>query len=308
MGAILRISLSQKLNDIINKANIVESDVLELRQITYSDGAINEEEFNLILLTIAKIENEQDYWQFFINDTICDFVLKQKMPQDYINEEDCRKIIETLSSNGRIKNIASLRLILKLINQSVDTPFSLKDLVFNEIKSTILTDNGVTRKTNTNNIAHIETAELEIIKNTIYAISGTSASTIGLDEAEYLFEIKDIIIDGENCPEWGDFFAKSIGNHLMAHNFYTKVPIKRAIEHEKFLNASSGGIGSFLSRMFKFEHNTNETVSWDDNHGNDDIERDEKITISENTWLMKKINKDAKIDKYEQAILDFIKQ
>lgn len=44
------------------------------------------------------------------------------------------------------------------------------------------------------------------------------------------------------------------------------------------------------------------------NHSYNDIQSDENITNVENTWLMKRINQDAKTDKYEQAILDFIKQ
>jgi len=93
----------------------------------------------------------------------------------------------------------------------------------------------------------------------------------------------------------------------MAHNFYTKVSRQRAIEHEKFLSTQSGGIGTFLSKMFNF-NKTEIDTSWDNNHSYNDIQSDENITNVENTWLMKRINQNAKTDKYEKAILDFIKQ
>jgi len=80
-----------------------------------------------------------------------------------------------------------------------------------------------------------------------------------------------MVINGDNCPEWSEFFAKSIGNHLMAHNFYTKVSRQRAIEHEKFLSTQSGGIGTFLSKMFNF-NKTEIDTSWDNNHSYNDIQ------------------------------------
>lgn len=308
MGAALVNSFLEKITKIIDSGQIAENDIVELRQSSYSDGKINSEEFICTLNAIAKIENNQDYWKYFVEDIVCDYVLKQKSPQDYVNIEDCEKIIEILTINGRIKNLTSLKLIIKLINNSVEIPSELNDIVLNEIKNTISTGQGITRKSNNNSTPHIEDSELGILKGVLFAISGSNSSTIGKNEADYLFEIKDIIKDGNNCPEWSDFFAKSIGNHLMAHNFYTKISRNRAIEHEKFLNEKPSGIANFISRMFNSSPQKLDDDPWDDDHGYDDIERDEQITKTENTWLLEKIHKDNIVDKYEQAILDFIKQ
>jgi len=56
----------------------------------------------------------------------------------------------------------------------------------------------------------VDTEEVEMLKKELYA-----DGVIDREEADALFEINDAVSGNGNCPEWGEFFAQAIGDHVL---------------------------------------------------------------------------------------------
>lgn len=307
--------MAQVFTDVVAgikaKGNIEAFDVLNLRETTYRDGAAAISEAQAIVDLHKACTIFPQYWLDFYFEATIDFVVRQQDPMGYVDDFKANWLLENISQGGRVNTPSDLELVVRVIETADDVPASVRVLALNEIEQTVLTGSGATRTIESQSRSHINEAEVAYLRRLLFALSSGGAATISADEAEFLFRIKNACIEGNNAATWTDFFAKAIGNHLMAHNFHTHMSVEKAQERETFLENTHTNIGDFLSRAFVGAKSAlgsaNRNDIWDENHGLDDIAHEEKIDSVENTWLNRQIASDGKTDKFEQAVLDFIK-
>ena len=307
--------MAQVFTDILAsikaKGNIEAFDVLNLRETTYRDGSAIISEAQAIMDLHKACTIFPQYWLDFYFEATIDFVVRQQDPMGYVDEYKANWLLDNISNQGRVNSPADLELVTRIIETADDAPAAVRALALNEIEQTILSGKGATRNGDSQSGSHINDAEVAYLRRLMFALSSGGAATISVDEAEALFRIKNACLDGDNADAWLDFFAKTIGNHLMAHDFYTKISVEKAQERETFLENTHSNIGAFLSRAFVGAKSAIGSADrndiWDENHGADDIAENENIDSVENAWLNQKIASDGKTDKYEQAVIEVIK-
>lgn len=307
--------MAQVFTDVVAsikaKGNIEAFDVLNLRETTYRDGSAIISEAQAIMDLHKACTIFPQYWLDFYFEAIIDFVVRQQDPIGYVDAFKANWLLDNIAENKRLNSASDFELLVRIIEIADDVPASIRAVALNEIEQTVLSGKGATRDGDSQSSTHINDSEVAYLRRLMFAVSSGGAATISLDEAETLFRIKNACIDGENAAGWLDFFAKAIGNHLMAHDFYTKISVEKAQERETFLENTHANIGDFLSRAFVGAKSALGSAKrkdiWDENHGTDDIAEDEKIDGVENTWLNRQIASDGKTDIFEQAVLDFIK-
>jgi|APTNR8051073442_1049403.scaffolds.fasta_scaffold02200_2 hypothetical protein len=303
---------SDVLAGIKAKGNIEAFDVLNLRATTYQDGSASLDEAQAIMDLHKACTVFPQFWLDFYFESVVDFVVRQQDPMGYVDDYKANWLIGNISVGGRVNTPYDLELITRVIETADEAPSSLRNLALSEIEQTINSGQGATRDNAGKLSSHINTSEVAYLRRLMFSISSNGAATISDDEAETLFRLKNICLEGENANDWQDFFAKAIGNHLMAHNFHTKISAEKAQERETFLENTHTNIGSFLSRAFVGAKSplgsANRNEIWGENHGADDIAANEKIDAVENSWLQRQITSDGITDKFEQAVLDFIKK
>lgn len=287
--------LMEILTNLKAKNEIDAQDVLRLRAISYSDGGISIDEAKAIIELGTYVQKTCLEWEYFYCETLVDHLVHQQIPQGYVNENQAKWLIELISNSGRLNKKLDLELLIKIIENAEQIPESIKELAENEIEQRIY-DQG-----------KVEADDVKQLRRLLFALSGDGAAGISLAEAEMLFRIKDKTKDNENDHAWLDFFVKAIGNHLMAHNFYTPVSKYERARRDSFLKDTELNLFGFLGRLsFNADYNDG-AKDWHEKHGDDDFARDEQVNAGENHWLNTKINADGVQDDYELAVLEFIK-
>jgi hypothetical protein len=165
--------------------------------------------------------------------------------------------------------------------------------------------------------------EVSVIRRIISAAGGSNAIRVSREEAEFLFDLNDLIAQSENHPEWETLFAQAIGNYLMAANIYTPLPRARAEDLEKWAEDTTVEATSFMSKLFSSKPDFSGVFGGkkEPEKGIDPQEwyaqKNERtaaemaeaapITEDEAAWVVARIGRDGKLSKAEIALLQFIK-
>lgn len=124
--------------------------------------------------------------------------------------------------------------------------------------------------------------------------------------------LKDATLGADNAAEWQRLFVQGVGNYLQGWQGAKGLTRERAAELESFMNQTSGGLGSFLSRMSRVGAGDLRSAALDllgsaparNYAGEADVEA--AITSPEQSWLDGKIAADGQTDPLEQALLAFL--
>jgi hypothetical protein len=156
----------------------------------------------------------------------------------------------------------------------------------------------------------VTAAEAQLLRRLIFASGGFGPAIVSREEADMLFRIKDACIDGDNAPEWEKLFVQGVANHLQGFSAYAPLTRERAQQLESFMRNSAPSIGRFFGRMGQLDLKGGlaELFRSPDAPRNLDAEMlaAEAITRPEKGWLDARIAERAGIDRYEQALLDFL--
>ena len=125
-----------------------------------------------------------------------------------------------------------------------------------------------------------------------------------------LFRIKDACLESDNAPEWEKLFVQGVANHLQGFSAYTPLTRERAAQLESFMRSSSPSIGRFFQKMGDLDLRAGFAEIFRPAEAardfDSEVEEAEAITLPEKGWLDHEIAKRAGVDRYEQALLDFV--
>lgn len=203
-----------------------------------------------------------------------------------INIPDANGFIAKLESNKANINEAETASIISIIEKSDGVPKPIIDWVINKISEDLIKKGSVSAA-DTHNLRHL-----------LYSCASDNGTIISETEASLLFKIKDATLKGNNSPDWKLFFSQAIANNLMAHNFDA---YQAKVNRADYALGKQNFFDMVRDVLFGGEQN-----QWENSHSEEDIARNNAITASESAWLKQNVNKDGKVDEYEQAALDFI--
>lgn len=288
---------------------ITAKDTLALRQKVWSDGVLSQGDAQALFEINAAAQSKDPEWISFFAEAICDYVINGSDPKGYVSENDALWVIEEIDRDGRVESASELELLVKLSEKAVDLPNVLKFYALDQIERIIISGEGPTREgdplRNT-----VTAAEAHLLRRLIFASGSHGPAIVSREEADMLFRIKDNCLESDNATEWEKLFVQGVANHLQGFSAYTPLTRERATQLENFMRSSSPNIGRFFQRMgdldlragfaeiFRPAKPTHDLDS--------EVEQAEEITLPEKGWLDHEIAKRAGVDRYEQALLDFV--
>lgn len=288
---------------------ITATDTLMLRQAIWSDGVLTQAEAQALFELNAAAKSKDPEWVAFFTEAVCYYVIDGSEPKGYVSEENALWVVEEIDSDGRVDSAGELELLVKLAEKAIDLPNVLKFYAIDQVERIIISGEGPTRSGQI--CANVVTAaEAQLLRRLIFASGGFGPAIVSREEADMLFRIKDACIDGDNAPEWEKLFVQGVANHLQGFSAYAPLTRERAQQLESFMRNSAPSIGRFFGRMGQLDLKGGlaELFRSPDAPRNLDAEMlaAEAITRPEKGWLDARIAERAGIDRYEQALLDFL--
>mgnify|MGYP003455844702 FL=1 len=284
-------------------------DTLALRQWAWSDGLLSQRDAQALFELNSHARSKDPEWITFFTETLCDYVINGSEPKGYVSEENALWVIEEIDKDGRVESAAELELLVKLSEKAVDLPNVLKFYALDQIERIVISGEGPTRE---GDALHntVTAAEAHLLRRLIFASGSHGPAIVSREEADMLFRIKDACLESDNAPEWEKLFVQGVANHLQGFSAYTPLTRERAAQLESFMRSSSPSIGRFFQKMGDLDLRAGFAEIFRPAEAardfDSEVEEAEAITLPEKGWLDHEIAKRAGVDRYEQALLDFV--
>jgi hypothetical protein len=292
-------------------ARISAADVLALRRSVWPDGAVSDEEASALFDLNRVAGDAGPEWAGFFVEAMTEYVVNQRAPRGYVDERAATWLIGEIERDGAVTSAADLALVVKVLETAVNCPEALKAWALGRIEAAVLTGEGQTRSGAPRpNV--IDEAEAALLRRIVFAAGGEGACTVGADEAELLWRLKDACLAGDNAPAWKTLFVQAVGNHLMAYSSYRPLEREEAARLEAFVDDHRSSVLGFFARMGRagpaegvrdLLHPQREPGAADHDAA---VHAAASITGAEKAWLDAHVDADHRRDPYEEALLAFV--
>ncbi|HMS20701.1 hypothetical protein [uncultured Sphingorhabdus sp.] len=289
--------------------NITALDTQALRHWAWADGMLSQRDAQALFELNSHAKSKDPEWIAFFTEAVCDFVIDGSEPKGYVSEKDALWVIEEIDKDGRVESAGELELLVKLAEKAVDLPNVLKFYALDQIERIIISGEGPTREGDVLRNT-VTAAEANLLRRLIFASGSHGPAIVSREEADMLFRIKDACLESNNAPEWEKLFVQGVANHLQGFSAYTPLTRERATQLESFMRSSSPSIGRFFKRMGDLDLSAGFAEIFRPAQAmrdlDSEVEEAEAISLPEKGWLDHEIAKRAGVDRYEQALLDFV--
>jgi hypothetical protein len=289
--------------------NITALDTQALRHWAWADGMLSQRDAQALFELNAHAGSKDPEWIAFFTEAVCDFVIDGSEPKGYVSEKDALWVIEEIDKDGRVESAGELELLVKLAEKAVDLPNVLKFYALDQIERIVISGEGPTREGDVLRNT-VTAAEANLLRRLIFASGSHGPAIVSREEADMLFRIKDACLESNNAPEWEKLFVQGVANHLQGFSAYTPLTRERATQLESFMRSSSPSIGRFFKRMGDLDLSAGFAEIFRPAEAMRDLDSEaeeaEAISLPEKGWLDHEIARRAGVDRYEQALLDFV--
>ncbi|MEL1251862.1 hypothetical protein [Aurantiacibacter gilvus] len=290
---------------------ISDNEVRALRGSGWADGKMTREEAEIVFATQHAIENPSREWSDFFVEAIQNFVLEGTDPKGFASAEEAQWLIAQVEADGKVCSMTELELLVRIIERAQNVPETLKTYVLGVLEREVLEGTGPTRCGGELSDTHISEAECRITRRVVFGQTSDRPAAVSRREAEMLYRIKDATEHKANAPEFKRLFVQGVGNYLMGFASHSsQVSRERMLELEAFVSDTSINIGSFMGQMARSAPNAFGMIFGEKQPSapsrDDLVAADEAVTAEEKSWLDGQIDRNGKVDEYDQALLEFI--
>jgi hypothetical protein len=298
---------------------------LQLRRLIYVTGTVSRKNAEILFKLDAACSNKHPAFAELFVEALTDYFVWQTEPKGYVTPELARVLIDNVTADGHVESKTELALVLNVVHWSRQCPEELLTLVLDAVRQNVLLSRDTAFGANRPH-ASIGAADVALLRKALYAPAGDGSLLVTRREAELLFTLNEATATGKNDPEWRDFFARAIGNHLTNPMDAPNIPGRDEAEHrERWLNERGGigrlvhGIGEALKRgdvpvraVFEELDPLGAKAAVKDAQAEDRAAKlrlsREAIDPAEAAWLAERILRDGTIDENERALLAFLKK
>ena len=117
-------------NELLEDGIIDANEVQKLKDILYADGIIDKDEADFLFEindAVSGKNNDQE-WDMFFAQAICDFLLKDENSPGVIDEQEAAWLLEKVGADGKVDDVEKA-LLVKLQSEAKNFPSELSKLL-----------------------------------------------------------------------------------------------------------------------------------------------------------------------------------
>jgi hypothetical protein len=221
--------------------------VAALRRTIYSNGDPSRADLESLIRRAPDAGADPDFCAL-LADVATDVLVRQVDPQGYVTETDAGWLMAALREGGALPGRAEFGMLRAVLSHAVSVPPALTAFAVREIEKAILTG----RRGALGKVDHepgvVTSDDVETLRAFVFAPTRGSSLHVDRATAEALFDIAHTTATAPNAPEFADFFARAVGNHVMGVAFPGTPERDEMLRHEAALDTPIG-FGAFFAAM-----------------------------------------------------------
>ncbi len=196
--------LTELAADITADGIVDAEKVTKIRERIYADGVIDREEADFLFTindAVSGAENDLSWGELFA-EAIADHVLKDEETPGVVDEDEAQYLISKIQADEQVDE-TELATLVRIVTSAKSTSESFQAFVLSSLKDAVLED-GV-----------IDEEEVQTIRKVIYGTGSGAGEGVDRAEADFLFDLNDVVTGKENHPSWQPFFVEAIAKHVL---------------------------------------------------------------------------------------------
>ena len=292
-------------NKVASLGEMSEEDALRIVQEVYRDGIVSRDEAESLYRLHPKLKHVDPNWTDRFIEMVRDYLVENEAPHGWVSEEECTWLLDLTGLEAGTPTEFDVALLISVLRKTEGAPSRLAEVLLRAMVQTIKAAGSVSSE------------RVEELRAILFAPTGHEGLWVSRFEAQCLFEINDAVASARNATAWDDFFAKAIGNHLMARAHPSPQSEAEALAREKWLGDTSVNVGGFLAKAATsfFEgnwwqsvlHDTDKSVSERYAKRRAGDLAAQSITTDEQDWVHERLGWDQRISPAEKALIAFLK-
>jgi hypothetical protein len=239
-------------------------------------------------------------------------------PRGYVSEADARWLISQIGDGGTLSCRAEFETLKAVIGHAVSVPPSLTAFAVGEVKRAILSGRGPAGAEHKARI--VNSADVEALRLFCFAPTAGAALHVDRATAEALFDIAHATAHAENAPEFADFFAQAVGNHLLGAVFLTPASREEELGLERELDRPAPSLGQFLSGLTgglfapsasngrkSVDRLTQDIVNEENEETDDRLAAAADVDPGEAQWILAHLARQGELSVAEKRLLAFLR-
>lgn len=292
---------------------MTESDLLALRRAFAGDLELSSDEADT-LFRLNTLSSLPEAWQPYFTSVIASYVVDAMPPRDHLHEANAAWLMARIDHDGVVETDTELAIVLKVLRQAHSVCERFSAYALTQVKEAVLNGRGAFK-------GHVLTpgvvgeAELQLLRAVIYAGGGRDGIAVSRAEAELLMDINDATDGKANADGWSFLFSRAVANHLMMVR-PTAITSEAALKRQEWLESRERAITPRKLFGWDFMGAIGDLLSINDDamesHRSYVLDAPstlnaERVTATEATWLVERLNRDGTINANERALLDFLR-
>jgi len=250
-------------------------------------------------------------WIDYFVEVMVDYVVRQQQPTGYVDDAKANWLMRWIDHDGCVDSLAELELLVKVLEVADSAPEGLRAYTLRQIEAAVTSGEGPTRTQREDGDGALQSGvinatEVELLRRAVFAMAGDGGYIVSQAEADMLFRLKDATLNGDNAPQWADFFVRAVGNHLMAHATYQPLRRDEQAGLDAYVADTHVSLGRFAKRVFG--RRTDTRVPEVRPRGDISMDNAARIDPAEKSWLAAHIQADGAKDALEAELLNFIRR
>lgn len=280
------------------------SDVLAFRRTVFPDGVVDRDEIELLFALGKSAPDGDPAWPELFAETCADYFLNEEEPEGYITDEEFTYLKGLVTRDGFTASALELNALIALKSRARQTPEAMSVFVAEQIKALIAAKATPS----------VDEQDTTLIRSFLYAAGGSGAVGISRSEADFLFDIHDLVLNGPNALAWDELFVKAIAAHLMQHVGYTPMPREEALRLTAWSKDSSRSTAGFMRSMLSgglkaiVDAYTRED-EWSTRNAAAEkgATTARRVSADEAAWLTARMGRNGQFDEAERALLLYMR-
>jgi hypothetical protein len=300
--------MSSALTDLTQRLSaagkVSAEDVLAMRAQVYGAETIAPDDMEALVALDAAAGTRTPEWGEFFAEAMVDFVVHQEDPPDYVDDAKAGWVMRVMA--GPARPDSSLEALARMLETANGAPAAFDAFALAKAKESFCAK------------GQMEAADVAMLRRLVFAGGGEGDVGVTREEADALFDVNNACRAGANDASWPDFFARAVGDSLIAASPFQLESREDAARDEAW-QESPTRMGDFIKGMAKapdFKGALREILhpdaDLDDEWRSEDnrVEASEaaaaEITDEEARWLVGRLSQDA-LSEPEKRLIGFLK-